>query len=820
MAIQILQDIELNGGIKFTDANADFPASPSIGTMILKGTSLYAYLTIGGMETWYPFANRTNSYVHTQGAANTVWTINHQLHTTDVWVQVKDTDGKVVSANAVVIDEDTISITFTTAMIGTAVVVAPSSIDVPEVKATLITVGSAVVIDSNGVKINGSYALTSASISQQIADAIAVETTARTAADALKADKTYVDTTFAPASHSQAISTITGLQTALDGKIDESAAGVSLATLVAGKVPSGQLPSYVDDVIEVADFAALPGTGESGKIYLVLDTLKQYRWSGSAYANIPTGAVDSVAGRTGVVTLTKSDVGLPNVDNTADSAKAVLSATKLATARTISLTGDVTGSTSFDGSGNVSITTTAASTYTLPVASSTVLGGIKDGTGITIDGTGVASVDYGSVSGTAVQGNDARVTADQAAGTASIRTIGTGALQAAAGDHNHTVNGLSNVNIVSITDNEVLAWDATSSKWINQTPAEAGLQPAFTTLDVASGGTGVATISGLVKGNGTSAFTSATVRTDYAEPTTALATGLLKNTTTTGAHTIAQAGTDYMAPASTINLGTTNFALNRASATQSLTGVNIDGTAGVATATTVTDDVATATTVYPSWVAAASGNNTQKVSSTKFSFVPSTGILTATGFAGSGASLTALNASNISSGTVATARLGSGTADSTSYLRGDGTWQVVSSGATLSDDTTTNATYYPTFATATSGAMTTAKVASTKLSFNPSTGQLNATVFNSTSDRNAKDNIQPIVGALGIVNRINGYSFNWIGTSDKSYGYIAQEIEQVLPDVVSTDAEGRKSVNYDATIAILLEAIKELSAKVDLLQNK
>lgn len=51
----------------------------------------------------------------------------------------------------------------------------------------------------------------------------------------------------------------------------------------AGKVPSQQLPSYVDDVIEVEDYAHLPEEGESGKIYLTLDTGNQYRWSGSTY---------------------------------------------------------------------------------------------------------------------------------------------------------------------------------------------------------------------------------------------------------------------------------------------------------------------------------------------------------------------------------------------------------------------------------------------------------------------------------------------------------------------------------------------------------
>ena len=51
----------------------------------------------------------------------------------------------------------------------------------------------------------------------------------------------------------------------------------------AGLVPATLLPSYVDDVIECANFAALPATGETGKIYITLDTNKQYRWGGSTW---------------------------------------------------------------------------------------------------------------------------------------------------------------------------------------------------------------------------------------------------------------------------------------------------------------------------------------------------------------------------------------------------------------------------------------------------------------------------------------------------------------------------------------------------------
>ena len=91
----------------------------------------------------------------------------------------------------------------------------------------------------------------------------------------------------------------------------------------AGLVPASQLPSYVDDVLEFANLASFPATGEASKIYIALDTDKQYRWASTVYVQIYSGAVDSVAGKTGVVTLVKTDVGLSNVDNTSDASKPV-----------------------------------------------------------------------------------------------------------------------------------------------------------------------------------------------------------------------------------------------------------------------------------------------------------------------------------------------------------------------------------------------------------------------------------------------------------------------------------------------------------------
>ena len=82
---------------------------------------------------------------------------------------------------------------------------------------------------------------------------------------------------------------VDGVTSALAGKVDTSSVGSAngVAELDAnGRVPSSQLPSYVDDVLEYVDLAHFPATGETGKIYIAEDTNKTYRWSGSDYAEI------------------------------------------------------------------------------------------------------------------------------------------------------------------------------------------------------------------------------------------------------------------------------------------------------------------------------------------------------------------------------------------------------------------------------------------------------------------------------------------------------------------------------------------------------
>jgi hypothetical protein len=143
-------------------------------------------------------------------------------------------------------------------------------------------------------------------------------------------------------------------------------------------------------------------------------------------------------------------------------------------------------------------------------------------------------------------------------------------------------------------------------------------------------------------------------------------------------------------------------------------------------------------------------------------------------------------------------------------------------GISLTDNTTINAdTYYPTLAnTQTTGSASALEVSSTKLYYNPSTGQLNATNFNSLSDQNLKKNVITLDNAIGKVNKLRGVSFDWKETNIHSIGVIAQEVEQVLPEVVSTNKDGEKSVNYGNIVGLLIEAIKEQQVQIDELKSK
>ena len=98
-----------------------------------------------------------------------------------------------------------------------------------------------------------------------------------------------------------------------------------------------------------------------------------------------------------------------------------------------------------------------------------------------------------------------------------------------------------------------------------------------------------------------------------------------------------------------------------------------------------------------------------------------------------------------------------------------------------------------------------------------SSGIITAVAFNSTSDENLKYNVETVGNALDTVNSLRGVKFQWKEDDGVSYGVIAQELQQVLPELVS--AGDIKTVNYNGIIGVLIEAVKELKAEIEELKK-
>jgi hypothetical protein len=97
-------------------------------------------------------------------------------------------------------------------------------------------------------------------------------------------------------------------------------------------------------------------------------------------------------------------------------------------------------------------------------------------------------------------------------------------------------------------------------------------------------------------------------------------------------------------------------------------------------------------------------------------------------------------------------------------------------------------------------------------------GVVTATDFNSTSDARLKTNVQVIEDPIEKVLRIDGVSFNWIKDNRPSIGVIADNIQEILPELVS-DGDP-KTVNYNGLIGLLIEVVKEQQTQIDSLNER
>ena len=114
-----------------------------------------------------------------------------------------------------------------------------------------------------------------------------------------------------------------------------------------------------------------------------------------------------------------------------------------------------------------------------------------------------------------------------------------------------------------------------------------------------------------------------------------------------------------------------------------------------------------------------------------------------------------------------------------------------------------------------------------KISFSSSDGAIitegDITAFGTVSDRNRKENIVKIENALDKVSKISGYTFNYLGDDTPMTGVIAQELEEVLPEVVyeteMPDGTQSKAVRHGNIVGLLIESIKELKAEIEELKK-
>jgi hypothetical protein len=110
-------------------------------------------------------------------------------------------------------------------------------------------------------------------------------------------------------------------------------------------------------------------------------------------------------------------------------------------------------------------------------------------------------------------------------------------------------------------------------------------------------------------------------------------------------------------------------------------------------------------------------------------------------------------------------------------------------------------------------------------------GAVYATDFAATSDARLKNVLGFVDGANELLGRINGIRYTWNSLGESlgfksshsegvELGVLAQEVEAVLPEAVHTDENGYKRVSYDRLIPVLLEAIKDLNARIKVLEAK
>jgi hypothetical protein len=402
-----------------------------------------------------------------------------------------------------------------------------------------------------------------------------------------------------------------------------------------------------------------------------------------------------------------------------------------------------------------------------------------------------------------------------------------------------------------------LTTDGTSASWVtlNALPTQTSNSGKFLTTDGTTASWGTLTASNLTGGTlsstilGNSALFIGTTSVALNRTTANLAlTGITSvafpgstSGTTTVQASAAAGTTTFTLPATTgtaalvgntFFVGTTSIANNRASASQTLTGVSIDGNAA-----TATNGITTAnyTSYSPTLTGGgASGNWGINITGNAATATTTTGNAATATSAGSATYATYLNGASSSSGTNLTSRVNSGFWEQSSTSTANG-WPVSSSWYHLIASThSNNANYYSMqiagsffdnsnfYIRSTNNSGTTAWLSLiTSIGGQTIAGNLTLSgTLTINSDARLKENLTPLTGALDKVKALTGYNYNRIGSDKLEMGVVAQEVQKVAPELVLEDKEGTLSVAYQNMVALLIEAVKEQSAEIAALKEQ
>lgn len=337
---------------------------------------------------------------------------------------------------------------------------------------------------------------------------------------------------------------------------------------------------------------------------------------------------------------------------------------------------------------------------------------------------------------------------------------------------------------------------------------------------------------------------------------------------TVGATTASTGAFTTLTASTSLNVTGTATATTFSGAGTSLTGtasaLNIGGTAAVGTTTTITDDASTATTVYPTWVTGSSGNLGQRTTSTRLTFTPSTGVLSATSFSGAGTGLTGTASSLNIGGNAATATTAgacsgnSTTATTATYLSSTqqtaiitGKQQSMNMGGSTADGS------FVCKATGTGDANMAGTIFwndayAIKLGIradgyfglggwsrstwswysDPSGNMVAAGNVTAYSDPKLKQDFARVQDPLAIIAALDGGTFTWkhgykhteVKAGKRDYGILADQVQSVMPEIVcesiNIDGESYKTVSYEKLVPVLIEAIKVLQCKIAVLEDK